>query len=58
MSNLFNEISEGREFNEVDIVYFLVDKIQTQVNPLPVAMFLDRVLLRQRNGRFGKNDLY
>jgi hypothetical protein len=58
MSNLFNELSEGREFNEVDVVYFLVDKIKSQVDATSVSLLLDRVLLRQKNGRFSKNDLY
>lgn len=58
VSNLFNEISQEKDFSEMDIFYFLMDKVKAKVEPSSVGLLFDRLLLRQRNGRFSKNDFY
>lgn len=58
LSNLFNEISQDKEFSEMDIFYFIMDKVKAKVDPSSVGLLFDRLLLRQKNGRFSKNDFY
>lgn len=42
----------------MDIFYYLHNKIKISVEPTSIVLLLDRIMLRQKNGKFNKNDFY